>query len=218
MGGGGAAEDVEDDEGQDDGGGSVHGAGEGLADALPHDLEERLLAGGGPKVLADAVEDDDGVVDGEAEDDEDGRDEEGVDFIAEEVPQDGEGAHGDDDIVDERDDGHQAVLPGRDRLGDLAEGPGDVDDDAEDDEEDRDYGALDGFEAKDRTDGIERGDGRGGGAVQGQGAHHGGFLILVDGLHAHDESAGAGRADGNGRVDGRECLGYGRLVGIAARI
>ena len=60
-------------------------------------------------VLADAVEDDDRVVDAEADDGEQAGDEHAVDLRAEELAEDGEGAEHEDGVVQRGDDGGDAV-------------------------------------------------------------------------------------------------------------
>ena len=70
-----AAEDVERDEGDDDGQRSVDRACHGLIDALAY-YDIKTFAGTGMgEILADAVEDNDSVVDGKTQDDEQSRDE-----------------------------------------------------------------------------------------------------------------------------------------------
>ena len=77
--------------------------GERLQDRVVDDLGERL-AGVAGTVLADPVEDDDRVVDAEADDGQHRGHEQGVDLDVEERPEDRERADDDDDVVDERDE------------------------------------------------------------------------------------------------------------------
>src|SRR5438093_11666469 len=83
------AEEEERDDSEDDGERGVDGAGDGLGEAGIDDFIKGRIAVGGD-VFADAVEDDDGVVDGEADDGEEAGDEHAVDFGVEEVAEDGE--------------------------------------------------------------------------------------------------------------------------------
>jgi hypothetical protein len=68
------------------------------------------------KILADAIEDDDSVVDGKTKDNEKGGDEKSVYFIAVEMSENSEEAGRNDNVVDETNDGNPAVFPRRDRL------------------------------------------------------------------------------------------------------
>ena len=93
-----------------------------LREARVHDFVEgdaRVRA----DVFADAVEDDDSVVDAEADDGEEAGDEHAVDLRAEELAEDGEGAEDEDGVVQGGDDGGDAVAVG---LWHVAERHGDI--------------------------------------------------------------------------------------------
>ena len=107
---------------------------------------ERLAHVAGP-VLAHAVEDDDRVVHGEADDREHGRHEQGVDLEADERAQDREDADDDDDVVDERDDRGDAHAH-------VAEAVADPGHDAQRGEDDEQERLLHELGADDRTDGV----------------------------------------------------------------
>src|SRR5258708_7718106 len=77
-------------------------------------------------------------MDREAEDYEQGGDEKCIDFGAKKMSERGEYADGNNNIVNESDDGDQAVFPRRDRSRDLTKSEGDEKHDSEDDQEDRD--------------------------------------------------------------------------------
>ena len=71
------------------------------------------LAGVARLVLADAVEDDDRVVDAEADDGQHRGHEQGVDLDVEERAEDREDADDDDDVVEQRDERGHAELHSR---------------------------------------------------------------------------------------------------------
>ena len=100
------------------------------------------LAGVADAVLADAVEDHDRVVHGEADDGQHRGHEQGVDLQAEERAQDGEDADDHDDVVDQRDEGRGAHA-------EVAEAEGDPDHDADRAEDDQQERLLDQLAADD---------------------------------------------------------------------
>ena len=83
------ADEIEHHEGKKSGQRGVDRASEGLIDAFTDNFSERFLGWSMAKILANAVEDDDGVVDGKAENDENGGDEQSVDFISSDMAEDG---------------------------------------------------------------------------------------------------------------------------------
>jgi hypothetical protein len=97
------------------------GAVQRLRQAVVHDVLKRHAAHLG-RVLADAVIDDDGVLHGKADDREQGREEEGIGLPAQHQAGQGEQAHRNQDVVDHRDDGTEAVAEG---VRHLAKGKGD---------------------------------------------------------------------------------------------
>src|SRR2546425_10950042 len=103
-----AAEQVQREQGEDDGERGDDGPRERLHDRVIDDRVERL-AGVQPEVLADAVEDDDRVVDREADDREHGGDEEAVDLNVQEEAEESEDPEDDRRVVEQRDDGGDPV-------------------------------------------------------------------------------------------------------------
>ena len=118
----GAAEEEQRGQRQDDGEARRDRPAERLQERVVDDLGERL-AGVAGAVLADPVEDDDRVVDAEADDREHRRHEQAVDLDVEERAQDGEEAEDDDDVVEEGDERGDAQLHVAEAEGDPAEDP-----------------------------------------------------------------------------------------------
>src|SRR5438874_8405131 len=102
------AEEEEREQGEDDGQRGDHGPRERLHDRVVDHRVERL-AWIQAEVLADPVEYHDRVVDREADDRQDCRDEEAVDLDLQEEPEDREDAQDDRGVVQQRDDGADAI-------------------------------------------------------------------------------------------------------------
>ena len=134
-----AAEEVEGGDGEQSATGDEEGPGECLVDGGVHDGLDRAFSSVF-EAFADAIINDDGVIDGVASDGEDGADHDEGEFATE----DGEDAHGDDDIVEEGDDGADGEA--------HFEANGDIGKDAEHAEAEGPEGGLEEFAADDIAD------------------------------------------------------------------
>src|SRR4051812_29950041 len=99
------AENIEDDKSNQSRQRRVDGTGEGLADGFADNLIEGLPRSSELEIFADAVEDDDSVVDREAENDQKRCHEKRVDFISRQMSEDREHSCRNDDVMDEGNDG-----------------------------------------------------------------------------------------------------------------
>ena len=135
----GAAEEVEGGDGEQSATGDEEGPGECLVDGGVHDGLDRAFSSFF-EAFADAIVDDDGVIDGVSCDGEDGADHDEREFATEE----GEDADGDDDIVEEGDDGADGEA--------HFEANGDIGKDAEHAEAEGPEGGLEEFATDDIAD------------------------------------------------------------------
>lgn len=94
------------------------------------------------QIVADAIKNDDGVVDGVTHNAEERRHEERVDLEGRELSQQREDADRDEDVVEERDDGDDAETHGTEAARHFAKRQGDVEDDGDGREEKSVHGSA----------------------------------------------------------------------------